>query len=201
MYSSSTPLGPGGVDVLGNLASKMEQQLIDTEHVRASFDTDIRMYKNKQINKKEFVHKIVTYTISLSALNFLVMHVILEMRTALEKGTSMKDSTGGIVMEDTSVPGSQFSFGIEGFLGSSSHGGSGDGGDTLTSDKLPSTSAVNNTHKDPESNRPYYRIEYRNGQKNIEEYSLVSSVPNQCVGCGTVLFRRPNFCGTCGYKQ
>jgi hypothetical protein len=119
------PLGPGGVDVLGNLASKMEQQLKDTEQVRASFQTDIQRYKNNQISKKEFVHKIVTYTISLSALNFLVMHVILEMRTAIEKGTSMKDTTGGMVTEDVSVSGSQFGFGIEGFLGSPSTGSSG----------------------------------------------------------------------------
>ncbi|MFZ0554683.1 MAG: hypothetical protein WBX81_13405, partial [Nitrososphaeraceae archaeon] len=62
MYSSSMPLGPGGVDVLGNLAGKMEQQLKETEQVRTSFDADIRMYKNKQISKKEFVHKLVTYT-------------------------------------------------------------------------------------------------------------------------------------------
>src|SRR5918996_50794 len=116
MYSSSMSLGPGGVDVLGNLASKMEQQLRDTEQVRASFGADIQKYKNKQISKKEFVHKVVTYTISLSALNFLVMHVILEMRTAIEKGTSMKDTTGGTIVEDSSTLGSQFSFGIDGFL-------------------------------------------------------------------------------------
>src|SRR5512145_525164 len=182
MYSSSTPLGPGGVDVLGNLASKMEQQLKDTEHVRTSFDADIRMYKNKQISKKEFVHKVVTYTISISALNFLIMHVILEMRTALEKGTSMKDSTGGTVMEDSSVPGSQFSFGIEGFLGSTSQGGSGDGGDILTSGKAPSTRAINNICNDADTNGSYDRINYRKAHNNNEEYSMLSSVPKQCIG-------------------
>jgi hypothetical protein len=141
------PLGPGGVDVLGNLASKMEQQLKDTEHVRASFQTDIQRYKNNQISKKEFVHKIVTYTISLSALNFLVMHVILEMRTAIEKGTSMKDTTGGMVTEDVSASGSQFNFGIEGFLGSPSTGSSGGGGGSgviMNDGKTNSTDANNN---------------------------------------------------------
>jgi hypothetical protein len=143
MHSTSMPLGPGGVDVLGNLASKMEQQLKDTEQVRASFHTDILRYKNKQISKKEFVHKIVTYTISLSALNFLAMHVILEMRTAIEKGTSMKDTTGGMVTDDASVSGSQFGSGIEGFLGSPFPGGSGDGGVVMKGDKANSTGAIN----------------------------------------------------------
>jgi hypothetical protein len=114
------PLGPGGVDVLGNLASKMEQQLKETEIVRTSFQADIQRYKDGQISKEEFVHKIVTFTISQSALNFLVTHVIMEMRTAIEKGSSMKDTTGGIVTDDQSVSGSQFGFGIEGFLGSPS---------------------------------------------------------------------------------
>lgn len=195
------PLGPGGVDVLGNLASKMEQQLKDTERVRTSFDANIRMYKNKQISKKEFVHKVVTYTISLSALNFLVMHVILEMRTAIEKGTSMKDSTGGTVMEDSSTAGSQFSFGIEGFLGSSSHGGSGDGGVILTSGQEPSIIGSNNTSKVTEANGSFDRIIYQKGQVYNKEYSMGKSVPKQCIGCGTILLRRTNFCGTCGYKQ
>lgn len=201
MYSSSMSLGPGGVDVLGNLASKMEQQLKDTEHVRTLFDADIRMYKNRQISKKEFVHKVVNCTISLSALNFLVMHVILEMRTALEKGTSMKDTTGGTVMDDSSSSGSQFSFGIEGFLGSSSQGGSGDGGEILTSGKEPSTRAVKNICKVTEAKRSYDGIIYRKCQEKNKEYLMVRSVPKQCVGCGTILLRHTNFCGICGYKQ
>jgi hypothetical protein len=201
MYSSSMPLGPGGVDVLGNLASKMEQQLKDTEHVRTAFDADIRLYKNKQITKKEFVHKLVTYTISLSALNFLVMHVILEMRTALEKGTSMKDSTGGTVTEDSSIGGSQFSFGIEGFLGSSSQGRSGDGGDILTTVKEHSTHAVNDICKSTKAKASYDRIIYRKNQRDNKVYPLVSFVPKKCAGCGTILLRQTNFCNKCGYKQ
>lgn len=197
MYSSSMPLGPGGVDVLGNLASKMEQQLKDTEHVRTAFDADIRLYKNKQINKKEFVHKLVTYTISLSALNFLVMHVILEMRTALEKGTSMKDSTGGTVTEDSSIGGSQFSFGIEGFLGSPSQGRSGDGGDILTTVKEHSTHAVNNRCKSTKAKASYDR----KNQRDNKMHPLLGSVPKKCAGCGTILIRQTIFCNKCGDEQ
>jgi hypothetical protein len=201
MYSSSMPLGPGGVDVLGNLAGKMEQQLKETEQVRTSFDADIRMYKNKQISKKEFVHKLVTYTISISALNFLVMHVILEMRSALEKGTSMKDNTGGTVMEDSSVPGSQFSFGIEGFLGGSYQGGSGDGGEIMINDGFPSTYPVINNCKDNETIDSYGGINYEKGQKSNKEYSFKSTLPKHCVSCGTIQLRLINFCGACGHKQ
>ena len=170
MYS----LGPGGVDVLGNLAGKMEQQLKETEQVRTSFDADIRMYKNKQISKKEFVHKLVTYTISISALNFLVMHVILEMRSALEKGTSMKDNTGGTVMEDSSAPGSQFSFGIEGFLGGSFQGGSGDGGEIMTNDGFPSTYPVVNICNDNDTIGSHDGIGYEKVKRAIKSILLES---------------------------
>lgn len=202
MYSSSMPLGPGGVDVLGNLASKMEQQLKDTEQVRTSFDADIRRYKNNQISKKEFVHKLVTYTISLSALNFLVMHVILEMRTAVEKGTSMKDTTGGTVSEDSSTSGSQFSFGIQGFVGGSYPGASGDGGDLLTTGKT--TTLIrdsNNTYNGTDATGLRDRTGYKKGQDSNDGYFLESSLPKECTGCGTVLIRNTNFCGSCGHEQ
>jgi hypothetical protein len=201
MYSSSMPLGPGGVDVLGNLASKMEQQLKDTEHTSTAFEADIRSYKNDQISKKEFVHKVVTYTISLSALNFLVMHVILEMRTALEKGTAMKDATGGTVMEDSSIPGSQFGFGIEGFLGSSSQGRSADGGDIVESIKEHSTSAINDKYNSTATQGSNAGIIYRKSQRDNKEFPVAKSVPEQCAGCETVLLRQTNFCSECGYKR
>jgi hypothetical protein len=194
MYSSSMPLGPGGVDVLRTLAGKMEQQLKDTEQVRTSFDADIRRYKDKQISKKEFVHRLVVYTISLSALNFLVMHVILEMRTAIEKGTSMKDFTGGTVTEDSSTSGSQFSSGIQGFVGGSFPGGSGDGGDLLTNGKTVTLRSDINNGTDAKGSRD--RIGYRKDQNFLE-----SSLPKECIGCGTVLIRNTNFCGSCGHEQ
>ena len=106
----------------------MEQQHRDTERVMTSFETDIQMYKANQISKKDFVHKLIRYTVSLYALNFLVLHVLLEMRTAIEKGTPLKDTMGEHVLEDPSLSGSQFNFGIEGFLGGSSHRRLGDGG-------------------------------------------------------------------------
>jgi hypothetical protein len=194
MYSSSMPLGPGGVDVLRTLASKMEQQLKDTEQVRTSFEADIRRYKDKQISKKEFVHRLVIYTISLSALNFLVMHVILEMRTAIEKGTSMKDFTGGTVTEDSSTSGSQFGLGIQGFVGGSFPGGSGDGGDLLTNGKTATLRGDINSGTDAKGSRD--RTGYRKGQNFRESF-----LPKECIGCGTVLIRNTNFCGSCGHEQ
>jgi hypothetical protein len=125
------------------------------------------------------------------------------MRTAIEKGTSMKDTTGGTIMEDSSTPGSQFGFGIDGFLGSPSHGGSGDGGVILTSggDKELSIVGTNASCKDAEVNGSCDRTTFQKDQMNYEEYHMLKSVPQQCVGCGTILLRHTNFCSRCGYKR
>lgn len=179
MYSSSIPVGLGGVDVLGNLTDKMKQQLEDTRRIAVSFDKVIQEYKNKQTSKSEFVHKLVTYSISLSALNFLVMHVILELRTAIDKGTSVKDTTGGTVLPDTSSSdtssGSQGRFGIEGFVGGPYPGV--DRSEYQNIDRVGGKGHGND--------------------KEIEETPLV----DKCTSCGSTVLRKAKFCGNCGTRQ
>ncbi|MGA9935769.1 MAG: hypothetical protein WBP83_11670, partial [Nitrososphaeraceae archaeon] len=40
------------------------------------------------------------------------------------------------------------------------------------------------------------RAGYRKGQNSLE-----NSLPKECIGCGTVLIRNTNFCGSCGHEQ
>ena len=198
-------LGPGGVDVLGNLTDKMAQQLKDTENIKALFDADIRNYKNNKMSKKEFVHKLVTYNISLSALNFLVMHVILEMRTAIEKGTPMKDTTGGTVLADSSssTSGAQFNLGIEGFVGGSYLGGSSSSnrGDHLDISRTEAPISEGS------SNTPLisYGINGREIQARKDQdsngQSDQGSSKKKCLSCGSELLQTAKFCRTCGQKQ
>jgi hypothetical protein len=186
MYSSSMPLGAGGVDVLGNLIGKMTQQIKDTKDIETSFDADLQTYKKNKMSKKEYVHKLVTYTISLSALNFLVMHVVLEMRTAIDKGSVIKDTTGGTVLAEASASVPELSFGIQGFIGGS-YGGS--------------TSTVGNPVDTNE----------RKTQKDIKNYSDTlqpvpirnngSSSTKGCPNCGSLVSQMAKYCRACGQKQ
>ena len=57
------------------------------------FLTIHKLYKQGKINEKEFFGKIGEYLITFSALNFLAIRVILELKSAYDKGTSLKSST------------------------------------------------------------------------------------------------------------
>src|ERR671930_809953 len=99
-----------GVDALGALTEKLRQLVNDTQEKYESFIDDSQLFKQGKINEKDFFAKIGEYLIAFSALNFLAIRVILELRSAAEKGTSLKSSTGGTAHFHTSSP-ARFGFG------------------------------------------------------------------------------------------
>ena len=101
-----------GVDVLGTLAEKLKLIINEGQNHYESFIKVTELYKKEEMSEKEYFAKIVNYVITISAANFLAIRVILELKSAMDKGTSMKDSTGGMV----STP-PQAGFGIGGFVG------------------------------------------------------------------------------------
>ena len=110
-----------GVDALGALTEKLRQLVNDTQEKYESFIDDTQLFKQGKINEKEFFAKIGEYLVAFSALNFLAIRVILELRSAAEKGTSMKSSTGGTAYAGTPP---QAGFGIGGFVGTGGSVGS-----------------------------------------------------------------------------
>ena len=102
-----------GVDTLGGLSEKLKQLVNETQEHYESFIDDTQLYKKGKIGDKEFLGKIAKFMISLSALNFLAIRVILEMKSATDKGSSMKSPTGGIAQ-----PSSGSGFGVNAFVDS-----------------------------------------------------------------------------------
>src|SRR5215831_16979552 len=80
-----------GVDVLGTLSEKLKQLTNEAKDHHNSFIELTKLYKGEKINEKDFFSKILNYVVTTSALTFLMVRVILEMRSALEKGTTIKD--------------------------------------------------------------------------------------------------------------
>jgi hypothetical protein len=102
-----------GVDTLGGLAEKLKKLVNDTQNLYESFLDANQLYKQGRIGNKEFFAKIGDYLVATSALNFLAVRVIIEMKSAMEKGTSIKSPTGG-----SSYPSApQAGFGVGGFVG------------------------------------------------------------------------------------
>ena len=175
------------VDVLGALSEKLKSQANDTQNLHNLFKEVIQQYKEEKINEKEFFSNFLTYLISFSATSFLTVRVLLELKSAIEKGTSIKDLTGGTATPSsptTSVP--QASFGISGFINPGGNVGGAererDNGEyTLPK---PQQQRLNNNNNEP---TPEPIIKMQN-HKN-------------CNVCSSQIRERAKFCSKCGTEQ
>ena len=176
------------VDVLGALSEKLKSQANDTQNLHNLFKEVIQQYKEEKMNEKEFFSNFLTYLISFSATSFLTVRVLLELKSAIEKGTSIKDLTGGTATPSsstTSVP--QASFGISGFINPGGNVGGAererDNGEyTLPK---PQQQRLNNNNNNEPTPEPI--IKMQNYKK--------------CNVCSSQIRERAKFCSKCGNRQ
>ena len=171
-----------GVDTLGALAEKLKQLVNDTQNLYESFIDANQLYRQGKMGDREFFAKIGDYLVAASALNFLAVRVILEIKTALEKGTSIKSPTGG-----SSVPSApQASFGIGGFVGT---------GGTVG----PSSAASGNEYTLPSPQEPTLK------PVDIElpkpHSSSITTTTKNCIVCNASIPVHAKFCSKCGKSQ
>jgi hypothetical protein len=169
-----------GVDTLGGLTEKLKQLVNETQDHYESLIDDTQLYKKGKIGEKEFFAKIAKYMISLSALNFLAIRVILEMKSATDKGSSVKNPTGGIAQ-----PASGSGFGINAFVDKG-------GGIGARSD--------NDQYIMPEPEQtiePKFKpvdIIVKSEQKN-------QNSKKKCIKCHSSISLTAKFCPKCGNSQ
>jgi hypothetical protein len=163
-----------GVDTLGGLAEKLKKLVNDTQDLYESFIDANQVYKQGKMGDREFFAKIGEYLVAASALNFLAARVIIEMKSAMDKGTSFKSPTGG-----SSYPSPpQAGFGLGGFVGAGGMAGPAASSEyTLPSPQEP-------TFKPVDIELPKHRA----GTKN-------------CIVCGASIPSQAKFCSKCGRSQ
>jgi ribosomal protein L40E len=178
-----------GVDALGALTEKLRQLVNDTQEKYESFIDDTQLFKQGKINEKEFFAKIGDYLVAFSALNFLAIRVILELRSAAEKGTSMKSSTGGTAYAGTPP---QADFGIGGFVGT---GGS--VGSTPTAQEYTLPSPQQTDQPEPILRPITMEVKKTNGpDAGAKKYST-----KNCLVCGSTIPSQAKYCSKCGNAQ
>lgn len=75
----------GEVDTLNLLAEKLDNLFKDSQGYYESFLDANTMYKQGKLSDKEFFEKLGDYTVAYSALEFLAIKVIFELKKALDR--------------------------------------------------------------------------------------------------------------------
>ena len=179
----------GAVDVLGSLTEKLKQQINDTQDKYESFINATHVYKQGKMNEKEYFAKISNYLVSTSALDFLAIRVILEIKSAINKGTLMKNATGGMAFPSSSPSSPQAGFGIAGFIGTG--GAVGGGGEKYV---MPAPEQEESTFKSED-------IELERRSRESSRKEKTTTITKNCIFCGSEIPKQAKFCSKCGKLQ
>ncbi len=84
----------GEVDTLNMLFDKLQSLFDESQGYYESFLDTNNMYKKGQISDKEFFQKLGDYTVAYSALEFLAIKVIFELKKSMGSGSGATQSPG-----------------------------------------------------------------------------------------------------------
>src|SRR5215211_7647192 len=175
----------GGVDTLGGLTEKLKQLITDTQNQYETLLDSTQRYKQGKMNDKEYFSSIGKYLIASSAMTFLAIKVILEVKSAIDKGSLTKNPTGGIadVNSNISSPGG---FGIGGFVS----GGGSVGG--IENSRIQGSDSQQQSSSPLE--KPSQDIPNSNSLKD-------NKIFKNCIVCGASIPTKAKFCNKCGNSQ
>jgi hypothetical protein len=161
------------VDVLGTLTDKLKEMLKETQAHYSIFLNSNQLYEQRNMSENEFFDKITNYLVTVSALDFLAVRVVLELKSAMDKGTSVKEVSGGAASSSH-----QANFGISGFVGTGGTVGEAGGAEHSISTSELSSQPPTFTPVDIELPRPL--------QQSNEKLPHKAKNKN-CIVCGVVI--------------
>ena len=172
----------GEVDTLNLLADKLDGLFKDSQGYYESFLDANNLFKKGKLSEKEFFEKLGDYVVAYSALEFLAVKVIFEMKKALDKAGTGKLGT-------TQSPGLMPGMGGYGGMG----GMSGMAGRTQAPQQQPgmppSVVSARDSFSDP-------------GTLPSPDPAMMprSSDSSKCKSCGSDLRSGAKFCTKCGTR-
>jgi hypothetical protein len=182
-----------GVDTLGALTEKLKQLINDTQDRYESFIDSTQLYKQGKVNEKEYFSNIGEYLVATSAMNFLAIRVILEMKSTMEKGSSLKNPTGGLASSSSSSSSSsstpQADFGISGFVG-------GTESNEVRGPTIPSPQPAE--QEEEPTFKPVDIVIERPSKMSVDKTTLTTK---NCIVCESVIPKQAKFCSKCGNSQ
>ena len=176
-----------GVDTLGALTEKLKQLINDTQDRYESFIDSTQLYKQGKVNEKEYFSKIGEYLVATSAMNFFAIRVILEIKSTMEKGSSLKNTSGGLASSSSS-PTPQADFGIGGFVG-------GTESNEVRGYTMPSPQPA---QQEEPTFKPVDIVIERPSKMSVDKTTLTTK---KCIVCESIISSQAKFCSKCGNSQ
>ena len=174
----------GEVDTLNLLSEKLDNLFADSQGYYETFLDTNNLFKKGKIGEKEFFQKLGDYVVAYSALEFLAVKVILELKKAIDK------ISGGQAPGGTHSPGLMPGMGSPGMMA----GGMG----------MPQTSVPRGTQENPVGAPPRIVSAEQGfndpGTLPTPDPALVPRSENACRSCGNPLRTNGKFCTKCGSK-
>ncbi len=170
----------GEVDTLNLLTEKLESLFNDTQGYYEGMVATNGLYKDGKIAEKEFFAKLGDYTVACSALEFLAVKVIIEIKKSLDK------MAGGHAPGGTQSPGLMPGTGVPGPGGMPPRAGTADA----------PVGAPPRVIASEEFGQP--------GTLPSPDPSLVSHMQPRdggCSACGAPLRKNAKFCSKCGNRM
>jgi len=171
----------GQVDTLNMLFDKLENLFEESQGYYESFLDTNNMYKQGKIGDKEFFQRLGDYVVAYSALEFLAIKVIFEIRKSLNTGSGNTQSPG--LMPGMGSPGMMGGMGIP--------SGSRPGSASNPVGGPPGIVSAREAFGEP-------------GTLPSPDPSMMprqtASVTNGCSSCGSPLRPNSKFCTKCGNK-
>jgi hypothetical protein len=172
------------VDTLGELTEKLKRLIDDIQNQYESFIDSNQLYKQRKVNEKAFFGSIGDYMVAMSALNFLAIRVILEMKSTMDKRVSIKNTSGEMASPSTDTDRASNDTDPLQNTGSSVHVG-----EEYTMPKP----------QQPQQQEPTFKpidIEVRRSSVYNKETTIKS-----CIVCGSIIPKQAKFCSKCGNSQ
>jgi hypothetical protein len=173
----------GEVDTLNLLTEKLDNLFSDSQEYYETFLDTNNLYKQDKLTDKEFFQKLGDYVVAYSALEFLAIKVIFEMKKSIDK------IAGGSAPGSTQSPGLMPGMGSSGMTGGGMGMQQGPRAGTAQNPVGAPPSIIGEGFSNP-------------GTLPSPDSSLVSKLSNiaKCASCGSDLRPNAKFCTNCGSK-
>lgn len=177
----------GEVDTLNLLTEKLQNLFDDSQGYYESFLDTNNLFKKGKITEKEFFQKLGDYVVAYSALEFLAIKVLFEMKKSLDR------VSGGKAVGATQSPGLMPGMGQPGMMG----GGMGAAG-LLAGRSGTASNPVGGPPRVISAQESFGEP----GTLPTPDPSLMSqrSSGRQCSSCGSELRANAKFCTKCGTR-